>query len=309
MSTAQKLKQRLFNVPDAAAAASNKDEAASGPTSLKIDIPTPAATRPGTPAPAPASLRPTLVPKRQGQVQGQEAMLPPSSANSGNSIVPPVLPVPPPTGPRYYKASPNTGSGSGSDEPVTIESDLRVDPSSTRQTQTETQTYRQRLLHKLGSAKYTSVEEYRLDQDRERSRHWKRWGPYLSERQWATVREDYSSTGDAWTDFPHEHARSRAYRWGEDGIGGISDNHGRLCWSLALWNEEDDILKERLFGVTGHQGNHGEDVKELYYYLDSTVRRFLSVLAFFSRVSFFSGSSRSRFSFFEANTFVHEVFV
>ncbi|KAF8335749.1 uncharacterized protein EI90DRAFT_2913018 [Cantharellus anzutake] len=130
-------------------------------------------------------------------------------------------------------------------------------------------TYRSQILRKLGT-QYTSVEEYRLDQDRDRERHWKRWGPYLSERQWATVREDYSANGDAWSHFPHDHARSRAYRWGEDGIGGICDNHGRLCWSLALWNEEDDILKERLFGVTGHQGNHGEDVKELYWYLDST---------------------------------------
>ena len=86
----------------------------------------------------------------------------------------------------------------------------------------------------------------------------------------ATVREDYSANGDAWNHFPHEHARSRAYRWGEDGIAGISDNHQRLCFSLALWNDKDPILKERLFGVTGHQGNHGEDVKELYYYLDST---------------------------------------
>lgn len=86
----------------------------------------------------------------------------------------------------------------------------------------------------------------------------------------ATVREDYSDNGDAWSHFPHEHARSRAYRWGEDGIGGISDNHQRLCFSLSLWNGEDRMLKERLFGVTGHQGNHGEDVKELYYYLDST---------------------------------------
>ena len=136
--------------------------------------------------------------------------------------------------------------------------------------------YRKILQDKLGS-KYVTTEEYRLDQDRARKKHWKRWGPYLSERQWATVREDYSANGDAWTHFPHEHARSRAYRWGEDGIGGISDNHGRLCWSLALWNEEDDILKERLFGVTGHQGNHGEDVKELYYYLDSTVRSSLRV--------------------------------
>jgi len=86
----------------------------------------------------------------------------------------------------------------------------------------------------------------------------------------ATVREDYSANGDAWSHFPHEQARSRAYRWGEDGIAGISDNHQRLCFGLSLWNGEDPILKERLFGVTGHQGNHGEDVKELYYYLDST---------------------------------------
>ena len=138
-------------------------------------------------------------------------------------------------------------------------------------------TYRQQILKKLGRD-YTSVEEYRLDQDRARERHWKRWGPYLSERQWATVREDYSANGDAWSHFPHDHARSRAYRWGEDGIGGICDNHGRLCWSLALWNEKDDILKERLFGVTGHQGNHGEDVKELYWYLDSTVCIALSIM-------------------------------
>ncbi|KAI9600150.1 hypothetical protein KEM48_000564 [Puccinia striiformis f. sp. tritici PST-130] len=115
---------------------------------------------------------------------------------------------------------------------------------------------------------YKSVEEQRLEEDAQKRRHWKRWGPYLSERQWATVREDYSANGDAWTHFPHEHARSRAYRWGEDGIGGISDNHGRLALSFALWNENDPILKERLFGVTGHQGNHGEDVKEIYYYLD-----------------------------------------
>lgn len=86
----------------------------------------------------------------------------------------------------------------------------------------------------------------------------------------ATVREDYSANGDAWTHFPHEHARSRAYRWGEDGLAGISDNHGRLCLSVALWNGVDPILKERMFGTTGHQGNHGEDVKELYWYLDST---------------------------------------
>jgi Glycosyl hydrolase family 63 C-terminal domain len=104
----------------------------------------------------------------------------------------------------------------------------------------------------------------------ERGVPWWRWGPYLSERQWGTVREDYSASGDAWEFFPHDHARSRAYRWGEDGLLGISDNHGRVCFALALWNEQDPILKERLFGLTGPEGNHGEDVKEYYFYLDST---------------------------------------
>src|ERR1700675_34579 len=99
---------------------------------------------------------------------------------------------------------------------------------------------------------------------------WHHWVPYLSERQWGTVREDYSPGGTAWEHFPHDHARSRAYRWGEDGIAGISDNHQRLCFALALWNGRDPMLKERLFGLTGHEGNHGEDVKECYFYLDST---------------------------------------
>ena len=96
------------------------------------------------------------------------------------------------------------------------------------------------------------------------------WGPYLSERQWGTVREDYSANGDAWNYFPHDHARSRAYRWGEDGLAGISDEEQRLCFALALWNGQDPILKERLFGLTNGEGNHGEDVKEYYYYLDAT---------------------------------------
>ena|ERR1700722_770516 len=147
--------------------------------------------------------------------------------------------------------------------------------------------YRERLAQRL-AGEYHGAEKFRLLQDGEREQHWKKWGPYLSDRQWvcydfpsflhkthypytkATVREDYSANGDAWSHFPHEHARSRAYRWGEDGIAGISDNHQRVCFALSLWNGEDPILKERLFGVTGHQGNHGEDVKELYYYLDST---------------------------------------
>ena len=117
---------------------------------------------------------------------------------------------------------------------------------------------------------HRTEEESRLDADRDRTAYWRRWGPYLSERQWGTVREDYSAGGTAWDYFPHDHARSRAYRWGEDGIAGISDNHQRLCFALALWNERDPILKERLFGLTNAEGNHGEDVKEYYYYLDNT---------------------------------------
>jgi hypothetical protein len=113
-------------------------------------------------------------------------------------------------------------------------------------------------------------ERQRLEEDRAGVTDWKRWGPYLSERAWGTVREDYSPDGDAWTYFPHDHARSRAYRWGEDGLGGISDRDQRLCFALALWNGRDPILKERLYGLTGPQGNHGEDVKEYYHYLDST---------------------------------------
>ena len=113
-------------------------------------------------------------------------------------------------------------------------------------------------------------ERLRLEEDNSRTHNWKRWGPYLSERQWGTVREDYSPGGSAWDYFPHEHARSRAYRWGEDGLMGISDRHQYVCFSIALWNGKDPILKERLFGLTGSQGNHGEDVKECYYYLDST---------------------------------------
>ncbi len=115
-----------------------------------------------------------------------------------------------------------------------------------------------------------TAEHLRLDEDRERRRHWKRWGPYLSDRAWGTVREDYSPNGSAWEYLPHDHARSRAYRWNEDGLGGICDRHQRICFALALWNERDPILKERLFGLTGNEGNHGEDVKEYYYYLDST---------------------------------------
>ncbi len=115
-----------------------------------------------------------------------------------------------------------------------------------------------------------TAETIRLEEARQRTKHWKRWGPYLSERAWGTVREDYSANGAAWDYFPHDHARSRAYRWNEDGLAGICDRQQRICFALALWNGRDPILKERLFGLTGNEGNHGEDVKEYYFYLDST---------------------------------------
>ena len=115
-----------------------------------------------------------------------------------------------------------------------------------------------------------TAEEKRIEESRQRARYWTRWGPYLSEREWGTVREDYSASGTAWEYLPHDHARSRAYRWGEDGIGGICDRHQYICLAFSFWNGRDPILKERLFGLTGNEGNHGEDVKEYYFYLDST---------------------------------------
>ena len=115
-----------------------------------------------------------------------------------------------------------------------------------------------------------AAEFSRLDETAKKEKHWRRWGPYLSERQWGTVREDYSAGGTAWDSFPFEQSHLRTYRWGEDGLLGICDNHQRICFSLALWNRRDSILKERLFGLSGPRGSHGEDVKELYYYLDST---------------------------------------
>ena len=115
-----------------------------------------------------------------------------------------------------------------------------------------------------------NAEQERLQAAKNNDVPWRKWGPYLSERQWGTVREDYSENGDAWNFFTHDQARSRAYRWGEDGIAGISDDKQRLCFALALWNGKDPILKERLFGLTNSEGNHGEDVKEYYFYLDST---------------------------------------
>ena len=114
-----------------------------------------------------------------------------------------------------------------------------------------------------------NAEQKRLDENAIKKIPIEKWGPYLSERQWGTVREDYSPNGDAWNYFPHDHARSRVYRWGEDGLGGISDLNQQLCFAVALWNGKDKILKERLFGLGNNEGNHGEDVKELYYYLDN----------------------------------------
>ena len=114
------------------------------------------------------------------------------------------------------------------------------------------------------------MEQKRLNDARQAKAPWKKWGPYLSERQWGTVREDYSEDGNAWAYFPHDQSRSRAYRWGEDGLAGISDDSQRLCFALALWNERDPILKERLFGLANAEGNHGEDVKEYYFYIDNT---------------------------------------
>jgi len=116
----------------------------------------------------------------------------------------------------------------------------------------------------------STAEDERLAEDSLRDRYWKRFGPYLAERQWGTVREDYSGDQNSWTYFTHDQARSRAYRWGEDGLLGICDRQARMCFALALWNGQDTILKERLFGLAGPEGNHGEDVKELYYYLDAT---------------------------------------
>src|SRR5678815_2836484 len=131
---------------------------------------------------------------------------------------------------------------------------------------------RERIMKSKGTDRGVAVsgESARLTRAREAAVPWRKWGPYLSERQWGTVREDYSDNGDAWSYFSHDQARSRAYHWGEDGLAGISDDHQRLCFALALWNGKDSIIKERLFGLTNSEGNHGEDVKEYYFYLDST---------------------------------------
>ncbi len=125
-------------------------------------------------------------------------------------------------------------------------------------------------VRRMSDHAWDSAEHRRMVEDRERIVRWRQWGPYLSERAWGTVREDYSATGDAWSYFPHDHARSRAYRWSEDGMAGFCDREQTLCLSLALWNGQDAILKERAFGLSGPEGNHGEDVKDLYFYEDAT---------------------------------------
>src|SRR3970040_645462 len=119
-------------------------------------------------------------------------------------------------------------------------------------------------------AQRQTAEHQRLIDSESRKADWKNWGPYVADRAWGTVREDYSAGGSAWEYFPHDHARSRAYRWNEDGLAGVCERHQRIFFALALWNERDPILKERLFGLTGNEGNHGEDVKEYYFYLDNT---------------------------------------
>src|SRR5438045_9336696 len=150
---------------------------------------------------------------------------------------------------------------------------LQVEATDPAPKQTRTQTAKESVMtsKKTTTIAYVETKEQkRLNDARESSIPWKKWGPYLSERQWGTVREDYSENGNAWDYFNHDQARSRAYHWGEDGLAGISDDQQRLCFALALWNGRDPILKERPFGLANEEGNHGEDVKEYYYYLDST---------------------------------------
>jgi hypothetical protein len=137
-------------------------------------------------------------------------------------------------------------------------------------TEPKTKSFSERQIHIAIRGQAMNSEQDRLKETVERKIPWKKWGPYLTERQWGTVREDYSDSGDAWNYFSHDQARSRTYHWGEDGLAGISDDRQYRCFALALWNGRDPILKERLFGLTNSEGNHGEDVKEYYFYLDST---------------------------------------
>ncbi|ORY35385.1 putative cytoplasm protein [Naematelia encephala] len=240
MSTAKKLQSKLFGATGPAAT-SGEQNGSDSPTGSGTA--TPVATN------QPQSTEPLKIsipgPGLAGTEKREKDNLPkrPSLQIDGTPPAPENLP------------SPHPGTGSETDTPGTLGGDFK--------------SLRDRLMQNLGP-RYRSVEEHRLDQSDRYEVHWKRWGPYVSERQWGTVREDYSANGDAWNSFPFEMATSRAYRWGEDGMAGISDNHQRLCFTLALWNGKDPILKERLYGLNGSQGNHGEDVKEMYYYLDST---------------------------------------
>src|SRR6266704_2570509 len=153
-------------------------------------------------------------------------------------------------------------SPAGADmEPVATDDVIRSDPGEEEA---------ERIVRFSKGGKQMDAERRRLEETRTKAAPWQKWGPYLSERQWGTVREDYSDSGNAWDYFSHDQARSRAYRWGEDGLAGISDDRQLLCFALTLWNGKDAILKERLFGLTNSEGNHGEDVKEYYFYLDST---------------------------------------
>ena len=136
-------------------------------------------------------------------------------------------------------------------------------------------------------AKQETAEHNRLADSEARRADWKHWGPYVSERAWGTVREDYSASGEAWDHFPHDHARSRAYRWAEDGLAGFCNRFQNICMDVALWNERDPILKERLFGLAGPEGNHGEDVKEVYFYLDGTpTHSYMKMLYKYPQVEF-----------------------
>ena len=139
----------------------------------------------------------------------------------------------------------------------------------------------------MGKKHSKTAEHQRLVDSEARLVDWKNWGPYLSERSWGTVREDYSPDGTAWDYFPHDHARSRTYRWNEDGLGGFCNRFQNICLAVALWNEHDPILKERLFGLTGLEGNHGEDVKEYYFYLDGTpTHSYMKMLYKYPQVEF-----------------------
>ncbi|GHJ89324.1 hypothetical protein NliqN6_5726 [Naganishia liquefaciens] len=281
MSSAKKLQHRLFgggSQPASGESSPGEEGSQAGKLNLTLPSASPkeAPVSSGTSTPTmPAALNAqnlrlniapnsgTASPNDTAAKNDSASTLPkrPSLPSSGEIPAPESIKSSPKTGTPTDEASKNTADEA---EPRTAGASEADTPRNR-----DEETLRDKLMRSMGP-RYTSVEEFRLDQAEHYEKHWRRWGPYLSERQWGTVREDYSANGDAWNSFDFNQSRSRAYRWGEDGIGGISDNHQRVCFSLALWNGKDKILKERLFGLTGQQGNHGEDVKEIYYYLDST---------------------------------------